>query len=58
MENEKKTVAPDFTNEAVESAMKEFLAEKNNEHMAKLMQAMKDARFLVPADFPPEIKNR
>lgn len=58
MENEKKTVAPDFTNEAVESAMKEFLAEKNNEHMAKLMQAMKDARFLVPADFPPEIKKQ
>lgn len=58
MENEKKTVEPEFTNEAVETAMKAFLSEKNNENMAKLMQVMKDARFLVPADFPPEIKKQ
>ena len=58
MENEKKTVAPEFTNEAVETAMKAFLGEKTNENMAKLMQVMKDARFLVPADFPPEIKKQ
>jgi|GEM_PF-3249397 len=58
MENEKKTVAPEFANEAVETAMKAFLGEKNNENMAKLMQVMKDARFLVPADFPPEIKKQ
>lgn len=56
MEKNKKTVAPEFTNEAVETAMKEFLAEKSNQTMAKLMEVMRDARFLVPADFPPEVK--
>ena len=57
MENKKVLkVSTDLDNEALEQAMRAFLAEKTNENMAKLMETMKEARFLVPADFPPEIK--
>ena len=57
MENKKVLkVGGDLDNTAVEEAMHVFLAEKSAENMAKLMDAMKNARFLVPADFPPEIK--
>ena len=58
MENEKNMAMPEFTNEAVEKAIKQFLDEKSNENMANLMQAMRDTRFLVPADFPPDIKKQ
>ena len=54
MENEKNMAMPEFTNEEVEKAIKQFLDEKSNENMANLMQAMRDTRFLVPADFPPK----
>ena len=57
MENKKVLkVGTDLDNESLEQAMRTFLAEKTNGNMAKLMETMKDARFLVPADFPPEIK--
>ena len=58
MENEKNMAMPEFTNEEVEKAIKQFLDEKSNENMANLMQAMRDTRFLVPADFPPDIKKQ
>ena len=58
MENEKNMAMPEFTNKEVEKAIKQFLDEKSNENMANLMQAMRDTRFLVPADFPPDIKKQ
>lgn len=58
MEKENKTVIPELKNEAVEEAMKAFLADKTNQTMAKLMAVMRDARFLVPADFPPDVKKQ
>lgn len=56
MENKEQKLSIDMDNEALENAMKTFLADRTNGNMAKLMEVMKDARFLVPADFPPEIK--
>ena len=41
MENEKNMAMPEFTNEEVEKAIKQFLDEKSNENMANLMQAMR-----------------
>ena len=51
MEKENKTGIQELKNEAVEEAMKAFLADKTNQTMANLMAVMRDARFLVPADF-------
>ena len=45
MKDEKKAAMPEFTNEEVEKAIKQFLDEKTNENMANLMQAMRNARF-------------
>lgn len=58
MENKEQKLSIDMDNEALENAMKTFLADRTNGNMAKLMEVMKDARFLVPADFPPEIKKK
>ena len=58
MEKEKKSVLSELKNEALEKAMKEFVADKTNQTMAKLMAVMRDARFLVPADFPPDVKEK
>ena len=49
MEKENKTGIQELKNEAVEEAMKAFLADKTNQTMANLMAVMRDARFLVPA---------
>ena len=58
MEKENKTDIQELKNEAVEEAMKAFLADKTNQTMANLMAVMRDARFLVPADFPPDVKKQ
>ena len=58
MEKENKTGIQELKNEAVEEAMKAFLADKTNQTMANLMAVMRDARFLVPADFPPDVKKQ
>ena len=42
-------------NEALEEAMKNFTAEKSKENVAKLMDLMRTARFLVPAEFPKNL---
>ena len=58
MEKENKTGIQELKNEAVEEAMKAFLADKTNQTMANLMAVMRDARFLVPADCPPDVKKQ
>ena len=45
MEKENKTGIQELKNEAVEEAMKAFLADKTNQTMANLMAVMRDARF-------------
>ena len=49
MVNEK---ALDINNDALEAAMQELIKENNKDNMVKMMDLMRTARFLVPAEFP------
>ncbi len=45
-------IALELNNEALEEAMRTLMQDKTGENMAKSMEIMRDARLLVPAEFP------